>query len=363
MLEQPDERLVVVDQKQARTPILAARGQPLPEHGLQDLDDLRIELVAGEVHQLVQRLVRRFGRAVGARRRHRDVGVDDGENPRAERDLPSTQAVRVTVAVVTLVVVLHDRQHAPGILDVIDQPHGRRDVLAHRRRLVVAQLAFGFEDGLGQPGATDVPQQCAEAQFGHGAPVLDHLVADRLRQVGDLAGVSAEVPVVELEQADQHVDRAQQRFVAERLEAGDAVPLVRAPPVAHHRRELVMLQDQVILAVLEHVGRHQHPTEVREDEHLGPGPAFEDLAAELGRRRIGDLSVEQGDIDADRVAQPQRLAAAAAHRDLPALTPERVPQLLAHLDVSRDDQDVLFHDAPRPPPRGPKSATSGQGRI
>ena len=77
------------------------------------VDDLGIELDAGELAQLAERLLggerRHPVRALGG---HRLERVRDVEDPGQERDLVADQPVRVARAVVPLVVVADDRQLA-----------------------------------------------------------------------------------------------------------------------------------------------------------------------------------------------------------------------------------------------------------
>ena len=66
--------------------------QPVGRHGLgvdvaEDLDHLRVELGAGVVAQLVERLLVAQRRAVRTIVDHGVVGVGDGDDPGAERDL------------------------------------------------------------------------------------------------------------------------------------------------------------------------------------------------------------------------------------------------------------------------------------
>ena len=79
-----------------------------PDEGV---DDDRVELDAGELAQLGERLLGGQRRhAVGAGGRHRLEGVGDVEDARELRDLVADEAVRVARAVVPLVVVADDRQ-------------------------------------------------------------------------------------------------------------------------------------------------------------------------------------------------------------------------------------------------------------
>ena len=85
-----------------------AVGTARPDEGI---DDDRVELDAGELAQLGERLLGRQRRhAVGAGGRHRLERVGDVEDPGELRDLVADQPIRVARAVVPLVVVADDRQ-------------------------------------------------------------------------------------------------------------------------------------------------------------------------------------------------------------------------------------------------------------
>src|SRR5215471_4402567 len=56
-------------------------------HALEDVDDSGVELRAGATIEFEQRLARRDRVAEDARPRHRVVGVGDGDDARAERDV------------------------------------------------------------------------------------------------------------------------------------------------------------------------------------------------------------------------------------------------------------------------------------
>ena len=85
------------------------------------VDDLGVELDAGELAQLRDRLLRRQRRhPVGPGGRHRLERVGHVQDPGQQRDLVADQAVRVARPVVPLVVVADDRQLARQPLDLLD---------------------------------------------------------------------------------------------------------------------------------------------------------------------------------------------------------------------------------------------------
>ena len=148
---------------------IAGRQQPD-----EDLDDVRIELSARGPAQLGDRFLDIDGLAVGVARGDHVVGVGDGDQPRAGRDLDAGQPARVAAAVPALVVgerhagaePQHPRRRAveqaevrrhpaSGALLVANLPKARRalpSILHHHERW----------DGRGYPAGiagSDIPAE------------------------------------------------------------------------------------------------------------------------------------------------------------------------------------------------------------
>ena len=66
---------------------------PAGEEVAEELDERGIELLPGVVSELVDRGHVADGRLVGSVVHHRVVGVGDGHDPRAERDVLAAQAI------------------------------------------------------------------------------------------------------------------------------------------------------------------------------------------------------------------------------------------------------------------------------
>src|SRR4051794_25198844 len=81
------------------------------EHADECGDDVRVELRAGVLHELLPRDVRAERPAVRAVVRHRVVGVAAGDDPRNEWDLLTGPPVRIAGPVPALVARPHDRAH------------------------------------------------------------------------------------------------------------------------------------------------------------------------------------------------------------------------------------------------------------
>src|SRR5690349_2514465 len=75
----------------------------VPSRGGDGRDDLRVEVRARAVAELLDRGLRRPGAAVGAVGGHGAVGVAAGDDAGLDRDLVAGEAVRVAGAVVVLV--------------------------------------------------------------------------------------------------------------------------------------------------------------------------------------------------------------------------------------------------------------------
>ena len=104
-----------------RRQLVVAIGRPIEDAAVEvheDGHDVGVELDAGEALELLDRLLvgeRRL--AVRARAGHRLVGIGDGEDPGAERDVEGLDAVRVAGAVEPLVVRLDERRLAVASCD------------------------------------------------------------------------------------------------------------------------------------------------------------------------------------------------------------------------------------------------------
>src|SRR5690606_36088209 len=112
---------------------------PLLEQAPEELEDLRVErgarVALHDAHGL--RVTER--RPVAARRRQRIIYVRNAEDPCGQRNLGTTQAVRVRLSVPALVVVAHDRPDVPGEVERSDDLVTDGRVAAHQRPLLVVQ--------------------------------------------------------------------------------------------------------------------------------------------------------------------------------------------------------------------------------
>ena len=113
----------------------------LEDHALEGLDDLRVELGAGDAAQLRQRRLGAHRAPVGVARRHHVVGVRDGHDARAERDLLARDAGRVAAAGEPLVVVQDDLGDRAVALDALDELGALLGMELDQLPLVVGELA------------------------------------------------------------------------------------------------------------------------------------------------------------------------------------------------------------------------------
>ena len=96
---------------------------------------------------------------VGVARGHHVVGVGDGDDAGAERDLLARDAGRVAAAGELLVVVQDDLGDRAVALDALDELGALLGVELDQLPLVVGQLAVGEEDVVGEDELADVVQQ------------------------------------------------------------------------------------------------------------------------------------------------------------------------------------------------------------
>src|ERR1700674_1863810 len=112
----------------------------LAHHLDEVVDDDRVELRALAGLQLRERELRRAPLAIGPRRRHRVIGVTDGHDAGMQRDVLTRQPVRVTAAVVPLVVMQDDVQDLPEGLDWLQDARAQDWVHAHDQLLVLVEF-------------------------------------------------------------------------------------------------------------------------------------------------------------------------------------------------------------------------------
>ena len=105
------------------------------------------------------RLERRPPRLIAAVAGDRVVGVGDGDDARAERDVVALEPVGVARAVVALVVVAHHRADPRQQLDVGDDAVADGRMAAHDAHLGVVELRRLAQDLLGDADLADVVQE------------------------------------------------------------------------------------------------------------------------------------------------------------------------------------------------------------
>ena len=113
----------------------------LEDHALEGLDDLRVELGAGDAAQLGERGLGADRAPVGVARGHHVVGVGDGDDARAERDVLARDAGGVAAAGELLVVVQDDLGDRAVALDALDELGALLGVELDQLPFVVGELA------------------------------------------------------------------------------------------------------------------------------------------------------------------------------------------------------------------------------
>ena len=131
------------------------------EQVAEELDELWVELRTGMAAQLPDRRLVRHGALVRTVVDHGVIGVGDGHDPRAQRDLVGSQAERVAVTGVALVVVQDDRD---GILErgsLLEDDLADARVLDHRPPFRRGQRRWLVEDLLRDGDLADVVESAA----------------------------------------------------------------------------------------------------------------------------------------------------------------------------------------------------------
>ena len=187
----------------------------------EDLDELGVELFAGDAAQLDDRVVRGHRRAVGVAGGHHVVGVGDGDDPRELRDFLALEAARIAFAVDPLVVGEDDVGDRAVAVQRGDDAGALLRVALDQHPVLVGERHVGLEDAVGEDELADVVQQRGD---------VDELlflfreagaVGDRPRVAGDRRRVAGGhlVPQVErAQQGAQHADLEAGQLLAAHLE-------------------------------------------------------------------------------------------------------------------------------------------------
>ena len=128
------------------------------------LRHVRVELLAGGLLELVERLLDRHAAPVQARRGHRLERVRDAEHAAGERDVLALELVRVAAAVPALVQVEHplgDLGHAGALDDVAAQ----RGVALHLEELVVGEPRGLQQHRVGDADLADVVEDAGRPEL------------------------------------------------------------------------------------------------------------------------------------------------------------------------------------------------------
>jgi len=325
---------------------------PLRDHG--------VELVAGRLLELLERLLDRHPAAVQARRRHRLERVGDGEHAARERDLVALEPPRVPAAVPALV----QRQYPLGDLGharALDDVAAERRVALHLQELVLGQPRGLEQDGVGDAHLADVVEDAG------GPELLDLLLrhAQLTRQHGgvlsDPGGVLVRVAVLEVDGARQRVDRVGEPGRARAV----GLLLERKGGVDERGVDDAAVAARALRAVQRAVGQPHQALLIAGVARILRDPGAErQAAAALAHRHRGDRAAQPVDdalgAPGVRVGQrEQELVAADAAADVagPQLAqdhagdhpqrlvalgvPRAVIELLEVVDVEHDHGDLL----------------------
>src|SRR5512142_2383958 len=186
---------------------LRERGEPLLVDEPQErLDDARVELRGRGLAQAPAGLLAGEPPAVGPVGRHRVEGVADEDDPRLDRDLLASLAVRIAVAVPALVAGAHDGPDLREPVDRSQDPLAELRVLLDHEPLLRRQRARLLQDLGRDPDLADVVEEGAELEPLQRAALEPQLLADHHGHVRDPAGVRGGVLVVRLERVRERLD-------------------------------------------------------------------------------------------------------------------------------------------------------------
>ncbi len=268
----------------------------------EDLDEARVELLAGDPPQLLDRLVAGDRRAVGVARGHHVVGVGDGDDPRQLGDRVPFEAARIALAVDPLVVGEDDLGDRPVAVQRGDHARALLRMAADQHPVFVGQRHVRLEDPVGEDELADVVQQRGDVDQLLLAARVAGALRDRPRVTGDGGAVAGGHLVAQIE-------RAQHRAQHPDLEAG----------------ELLGAGLELLGPLL---GQQQGAEQVLEgDQH----------DAEQGDPGDADLVVDEG--DADRHQRRRQLGGQHRDQDVANLGEEGAALQIAFIEADHREVD------------------------
>ena len=159
--------------------------------GEEGIDAVGVELGAAIFFDLFAGHVRGERLAVGAIRSHGVIGVDYGEDSRADIDVRSVDGIGVALAVVTLVVATDQQPR------VAKKPDAFRDVVPvdgvapHLGPLILGELAWFEQDGVADADLADVVEESTPLDV----ELLDHLQIELLRETTGVESDATGMPL------------------------------------------------------------------------------------------------------------------------------------------------------------------------
>ena len=227
---------------------------------------------AGVLAQLVEGLLHRAGRPVGAAADDGVEGVGERDDAGAERDALALQAVGIAGAVPALVVVADDgrevARHAQRVADALAD----LGVLAHDPELVLGQRPGLVQDVLGDADLADVVEQRAVGHALQLAVAQAHVGGQAGRAVGQVAAVVLEAEVLGLDRVGEGDD--------------DVVRLLHAPDDL--ARPIGAAQAGQQLDLLEGLGHEVVGARIEGRDHVrGRGVRGEHDDGQRHRARVG----------------------------------------------------------------------------
>src|SRR3954451_6940517 len=201
------------DANRRRADALVARGRAqrhadaLRHEARERGHDHRVELLPGAPVDLVERILRRHRRTVGAVRRHRVEGVADRHDAGAERYLLTHQAVRIAAPVIALVTRADQPRHALERRCRAQDAVADDGVLAHEAPLGVVERARLVENRVGHGDLADVVQLRRAHHLVELLAAESEVGGNGARQVGDVVDVLAQLRLALLERLEQRARR------------------------------------------------------------------------------------------------------------------------------------------------------------
>src|SRR5690606_13956696 len=191
----------------SRAAVTSTRFTVLADHPDQGVDDRGVKLRSCRFPQLANRFGRRQRGPVSPVGRHRLVRVRYGDDPRVERKIGSTDAIRVSSSIHPLVMMADAVDVLAELVNAADDFYRFDGVPLDDLVFLVRKAARLVEDAAGNGDLADVVKERRTIDALHGLRRKAHLLGDRPGEVGHPFRVLRRIGILGVDGADKGADR------------------------------------------------------------------------------------------------------------------------------------------------------------